>query len=62
MEDLTLFIENINQKVVLLPDEMDALLSEFKVRKIKKRQFIVQPELPKNLFTVCLTLMFWEIY
>ncbi|MDA6068422.1 Crp/Fnr family transcriptional regulator [Flavobacterium sp. AC] len=44
MEDLTSLIENINKKVILLPDEMDALLSEFKVRKVKKRQFIVQPE------------------
>jgi CRP-like cAMP-binding protein len=44
MEDLTLFIENINQKVVLLPEELEVLLSEFKIRKIKKRQFIVQPE------------------
>ncbi|TPG42080.1 Crp/Fnr family transcriptional regulator [Flavobacterium pectinovorum] len=44
MEDLTLFIENINQKVVLLPEELEVLLSEFKIRKVKKRQFIVQPE------------------
>lgn len=44
MEDLTSFIENINQKVVLLPDELEVLLSEFKIRKVKKRQFIVQPE------------------
>lgn len=44
MEDLTSFIENINQKVVLQPDELEVLLSEFKIRKIKKRQFIVQPE------------------
>jgi CRP-like cAMP-binding protein len=44
MDDLTQFIENINQKVVLSPDELDSLLSEFKIRKVKKRQFIVQPE------------------
>jgi CRP-like cAMP-binding protein len=44
MEDLSQFIENINQKVVLLPDELNILLSEFKIRKVKKRQFIVQPE------------------
>ena len=44
MEDLTSFIENINKKVVLSPDELQILLSEFKIRKVKKRQFIVQPE------------------
>lgn len=44
MEDLTQFIENINKKVVLSPDELQVLLSEFKIRKVKKRQFIVQPE------------------
>lgn len=44
MEDLAPFIKNINQKVSLLPDELDSLLSEFKLKKIKKRQFIVQPE------------------
>lgn len=44
MEDLAPFIKNINQKVSLLPDEQDSLLSEFKLKKIKKRQFIVQPE------------------
>jgi CRP-like cAMP-binding protein len=44
MEDLTQFIENINKKVVLSPDELQILLSEFKIRKVKKRQFIVQPE------------------
>jgi CRP-like cAMP-binding protein len=44
MDDLSQFIENINQKVVLSPDELDSLLSEFKIRKVKKRQFIVQPE------------------
>lgn len=44
MEDLALFIENINQKVSLLPDELNSLLSEFKLKRIKKKQFIVQPE------------------
>lgn len=44
MEDLTPFIENINQKVALNPDELNALLGGLKVRKIKKKQFIVQPE------------------
>lgn len=44
MEDLSQFIENINQKVALSPDELNILLPEFKIRKVKKRQFIVQPE------------------
>jgi CRP-like cAMP-binding protein len=44
MEDLAPFIENITQKVSLLPDELDSLLSEFKLKKVKKKQFIVQPE------------------
>jgi CRP-like cAMP-binding protein len=44
MEDLSQFIENINQKIVLSPDELNMLLPEFKIRKVKKRQFIVQPE------------------
>jgi len=43
MEDLAPFIENINQKVALHHDELDALLSGLKVKKVKKKQFIVQP-------------------
>lgn len=44
MEYLAPFIKNISQKVSLLPDEMDSLLSEFKLKKVKKKQFIIQPE------------------
>lgn len=44
MEDLEPFIKNINQKAALLPDELDILIAGFKLRKVKKKQFIVQPE------------------
>lgn len=44
MEDLAPFIKNITQKVALSPDELNSLLSAFKLKKVKKKQFIGQPE------------------
>jgi CRP-like cAMP-binding protein len=43
MEDLAPFLENVSRKVSLSPDNLDRLLKAFKVVRVKKRQFIIQP-------------------
>jgi len=43
MEDLSPFIENINQKIRLSPENMDRLTAAFKVVKVKKKQLLIQP-------------------
>src|ERR1700761_481178 len=43
MEDLSPFIENINSKIRLSPENMERLFSAFEVKKIRKRQFVIQP-------------------
>jgi CRP-like cAMP-binding protein len=43
MEDLSRFIENINHKTRLSPENMERLTSAFKVVKVKKKQLIIQP-------------------
>jgi len=42
-EDLSSFIENINGKIRLAPENMERLLQAFQVRKVRRRQFLVQP-------------------
>jgi CRP-like cAMP-binding protein len=44
MNQVQPFIDHINKKVALSDDEMQEFLSYFKLTKVKKRQFIVQPE------------------
>jgi CRP-like cAMP-binding protein len=44
MEDLTLFIENINKKVALSPENLERLLAAFKMVKVSKKQFVIQPD------------------
>ena len=43
MEDLSRFIENINNKIRLSPENMELLTAAFKVVKIKRKQLIIQP-------------------
>src|SRR6201996_8582890 len=43
MEDLSPFIENINQKIRLSPENMDRLIAAFQVVKVKKKQLLIQP-------------------
>jgi CRP-like cAMP-binding protein len=43
MEDLSRFIENINRKTQLSPENMERLIAAFKVVKIKRKQLIIQP-------------------
>jgi CRP-like cAMP-binding protein len=44
MELLTPFIENVTNKISLSAEELEILVGEFKIRKVKKKQFIIQPE------------------
>lgn len=43
MEDLSRFIENINHKTRLSPENMERLTQSFKVMKVKRKQLIIQP-------------------
>jgi CRP-like cAMP-binding protein len=43
MEDLSPFIENINSKLCLSEEDMARVLAAFKVVKVKRRQFVIQP-------------------
>lgn len=43
MENLSPFIENINQKIRLSPENMDRLSAAFQVVKVKKKQLLIQP-------------------
>jgi len=42
-EDLSPFIKHVNNKIRLSPDNMERLLAAFRVRKIKRKQFVVRP-------------------
>ena len=44
MNQVQPFIDHVNKKIALSDDEMQEFLSYFKLTKVKKRQFIVQPE------------------
>jgi CRP-like cAMP-binding protein len=44
MELLTPFIENVTNKISLSAEELEILVGEFKIRRVKKKQFIIQPE------------------
>ncbi len=44
MSQVQPFIDHVNKKIALSNDEMQEFLSYFKLTKVKKRQFIVQPE------------------
>jgi len=43
MEDLSRFIENINHKTRLSPENLERLTAAFKVIKVKKKQLLIQP-------------------
>jgi CRP-like cAMP-binding protein len=43
MDDLKPFIENINKKVVLSPENLEKILAAFKLIKVSKKQFVIQP-------------------
>jgi len=43
MDDLKPFIENINKKIVLSPENLEKLLAAFKMVKVSKKQFVIQP-------------------
>lgn len=42
-EDLSPFIKNINSKIHLSPENIDRILAAFQVKKVKRRQFVIQP-------------------
>ena len=43
MEDLSPFIENINHKFRLSPENMERLTAAFQVVKVKRKQLLIQP-------------------
>ncbi|MDB5158675.1 MAG: Crp/Fnr family transcriptional regulator [Mucilaginibacter sp.] len=43
MEDLSPFVENINRKARLSPENMALLTAAFKVVKVKRKQLLIQP-------------------
>jgi CRP-like cAMP-binding protein len=43
MEDLSPFIENINHKTRLSPENMERLTAVFQVVKVKRKQLLIQP-------------------
>jgi CRP-like cAMP-binding protein len=43
MEDLSRFIENINHKTRLSPENRERLTNAFKVVKVKRKQLLIQP-------------------
>lgn len=43
MADLTPFIENISKKVVLSPEDLERVLTAFKMVRVSKRQLVIQP-------------------
>src|SRR6201992_1697735 len=42
MEDLSLFIANINRKIHLSPENLERLTAEFQMVKVKKKQLLIQ--------------------
>ncbi|UUW08405.1 hypothetical protein NLG42_20125 [Flavobacterium plurextorum] len=44
MEQHQVLIEHINKRVELNQDEIQDFISCFKITKVKKRQFIIQPD------------------
>lgn len=43
MEDITPFIENVSRKIQLSPENMERLVSAFKLVRVSKKQFVIQP-------------------
>jgi CRP-like cAMP-binding protein len=43
MDDLAPFKENITKKFALSPENMDRLIQAFKLVKVKRKQFVIQP-------------------
>lgn len=43
MEDITPFIENVSRKIQLSPENLERLVSAFKLVRVSKKQFVIQP-------------------
>ena len=43
MSEIAPFIGNISRKIKLDPENLDRLLSAFKMVRVKKKQFVIQP-------------------
>jgi len=43
MESIEPFIENVTKKVSLSPENLEKLVTSFKVVKVRKKQFVIQP-------------------
>jgi len=55
MEDLSPFIENINRKIRLSPENMERLTAAFRVVKVKRKQLLIQPGFVAKLFSRSIT-------
>ena len=44
MDEIEFFKQHVLKKVALTPEEMTELVSGFRLRKVKKKQWIIQPE------------------
>ena len=55
MEDLSPFIENINRKIRLSPENMERLTAAFQVVKVKRKQLLIQPGFVAKLFSRSIT-------
>ncbi|MDN5284879.1 MAG: putative transcriptional regulator, Crp/Fnr family [Mucilaginibacter sp.] len=44
MNELNLFIEHVQKRVTLSPVELDEFVAAFKLKRIKKKQFLIQPD------------------
>lgn len=43
MEDITPFIENVSRKIQLSSENLERLVSAFKLVRVSKKQFVIQP-------------------
>ncbi|MBB5643936.1 Crp/Fnr family transcriptional regulator [Pedobacter cryoconitis] len=43
MEDIAPFIENVSKKIQLSPENLERLLAAFKLIRVSKKQFVIQP-------------------
>jgi CRP-like cAMP-binding protein len=44
MDEFQPLIEHIQQRVPVTPEELSQMIAPFKVKKLKKKQFVIQPE------------------
>lgn len=43
MEDIAPFIENVSKKIQLSPENLERLVTAFKLVRVSKKQFVIQP-------------------